>query len=48
MVDVKPLVTHLLPLDRIGKAFDLVAGYEDGVLRAVIQVGVDHSASSQP
>ncbi len=45
MVDVKPLVTHLLPPDRIGKAFDLVAGYEDGVLRAVIQVGAGYSAS---
>lgn len=39
MVDVNPLVTHLLPLDRVGDAFELVAGYEDGVLRAVIQVG---------
>jgi L-iditol 2-dehydrogenase len=38
MVDVKPLATHLFPLERIGEAFELVAGYEGGVLRAVIQV----------
>jgi len=38
MVDVKPLATHLFPLERIGEAFELVAGYEDGVLRTVIQV----------
>ena len=38
MVDVKPLATHHLPLERIAEAFDLVAGYEDGVLRAMIQV----------
>ena len=38
MVDVKPLATHLFPLERIAEAFELVAGYRDGVLRAVIQV----------
>jgi len=37
-VDVKPLATHLFPLERIGEAFELVTGYKDGVLRAVIQV----------
>jgi L-iditol 2-dehydrogenase len=37
-VDVKPLVTHLFPLERITEAFDLVVAYNDGVLRAVIQV----------
>jgi L-iditol 2-dehydrogenase len=40
MVDVKPLATHLLPLDRIDEAFEMVAGYKDGVLRAVICVGL--------
>ncbi|MBN1657211.1 MAG: alcohol dehydrogenase catalytic domain-containing protein [Anaerolineae bacterium] len=39
MVDVKPLATHLFPLERIGEAFALVARYRDGVVRAVIQVG---------
>ena len=38
LVDVKPLVTHLFPLDRIADAFEMVVDYEDGVLRAVIQV----------
>jgi L-iditol 2-dehydrogenase len=38
MVDVKPLATHLFPLERVAEAFELVAGYDDGVLRAMIQV----------
>lgn len=38
MVDVKPLVTHTFPLERIAEAFEMVAAYDDGVLRAVIQV----------
>jgi L-iditol 2-dehydrogenase len=38
MVDVGSLVTHLLPLERVIDAFDRVAAYEDGVLRAVIEV----------
>jgi L-iditol 2-dehydrogenase len=38
MVDVKPLATHLFPLERIDEAFKLVAAYDSGVLRAMIQV----------
>jgi len=38
MVDVKSLVTHTFPLERIAEAFEMVAAYDDGVLRAVIQV----------
>jgi L-iditol 2-dehydrogenase len=38
LVDVKPLATHQLPLERVAEAMEMVAGYEDGVLRAVIQV----------
>jgi L-iditol 2-dehydrogenase len=37
-VDVKSLATHLFPLERISEAFEMVAGYQDGVLRAVVQV----------
>lgn len=37
-VDVRPLATHLFPLERIAEAFEMVASYEDGVLRAVIQM----------
>jgi L-iditol 2-dehydrogenase len=38
LVDVKPLVTHLVPLERLADAFEMVVDYDDGVLRAVIQV----------
>jgi L-iditol 2-dehydrogenase len=37
-VDVKPLATHLLPLERVEEAFEIVAGYKDRVLRALIEV----------
>jgi L-iditol 2-dehydrogenase len=37
-VDVRRLATHFFPLERIADAFELVAGYGDGVLRAMIQV----------
>ncbi|RME85271.1 MAG: alcohol dehydrogenase [Caldilineae bacterium] len=38
MVDVRALATHLIPLSRIAEAFEMVANYRDGVIRAVIQV----------
>jgi L-iditol 2-dehydrogenase len=38
MVDVKSLVTHEFPLERIAEAFEMVANYDGGVLRAVIQI----------
>jgi L-iditol 2-dehydrogenase len=38
MVDVKSLATHLFPLERTDEAFELVAAYGDGVLRAMIQI----------
>ena len=38
MVDVKSLVTHTFPLERIAEAFEMVVAYDDGVLRAIIQV----------
>jgi len=41
MVDVKSLVTHIFPLERISEAFEVVAAYDDGVLRAVIQVSAE-------
>ncbi len=37
-VDPRPLLTHRFPLERIGEAFDLVAGYRDGVVKAVIDI----------
>ena len=39
MVDIKALATHTFSLEEIEEAFELVAGYEDGVLRAMIHVG---------
>ena len=43
LVDVKALVTHWFPLERTAEAFELVAGYRDGVLRAVIEVSAQGS-----
>ncbi|OPX21739.1 MAG: hypothetical protein B1H02_07195 [Candidatus Latescibacteria bacterium 4484_107] len=39
MVDLKCLVTHRYPLERIAEAFDVVGGYRDGVIKAIITVG---------
>lgn len=36
MIDVKPLITHRMPLERVSEAFDLLDGYKDGVMKAVI------------
>lgn len=33
------MVTHTFPLARTQEAFDLVAGYADGVLKAIVEVG---------
>jgi len=38
LVDVGSLATHEFPLERIGEAFEMVANYEDGVLRAIIRI----------
>ena len=37
-IDPRPLLTHRFPLERISEAFDLVAAYRDGVVKAVIDV----------
>jgi L-iditol 2-dehydrogenase len=37
-VAVRPLATHVFPLERIAEAFELVAAYDDGVLRAIIEL----------
>jgi len=31
-------VTHHFPLDRIEEAFELVAGYGDGVIKAMVEL----------
>jgi L-iditol 2-dehydrogenase len=33
-----PLLTHRFPLDEISAAFELVAGYRDGVIKAVVEI----------
>ena len=38
-VNVNPLMTHHFPLREAGSAFDLVSGYRDGVIKAIIHVG---------
>ncbi len=37
-IDVDPLATHHFPLDKTKVAFDLVADYADGVVKAIIHV----------
>ncbi len=37
-VDLDSLVTHRFPLERTAEAFDLVADYRDGVIKAMIDV----------
>ncbi len=37
-IDPSPLVTHRFPMDQVSAAFELVAGYRDGVIKAVIDV----------
>jgi L-iditol 2-dehydrogenase len=38
MVDLKSIATHFLPLTDIPEAFEMVANYRDGVIRAVVQM----------
>jgi L-iditol 2-dehydrogenase len=38
LVDVKSLVTHHFPLEKLSNAMDLVAEYNDGVIKAMIQI----------
>jgi L-iditol 2-dehydrogenase len=37
-IDARPLLTHRFPLLRIAEAFELVASYGDGVLKAIVDV----------
>jgi L-iditol 2-dehydrogenase len=37
-IDVDSMITHRFPLDQATTAFDLVAGYKDGVVKAMINV----------
>jgi L-iditol 2-dehydrogenase len=37
-IDPRPLLTHRFPLEKIAEAFELVAGYRDGVIKAIIEM----------
>ena len=37
-IDLEPLVTHHFPLEETKQAFDLVADYGDGVVKAIVHV----------
>ena len=37
-VDVDPVFTHHFDFDKIADAFGLVAGYRDGIIKAVVHV----------
>jgi len=40
-LNVDALVTHRFPLERVREAFDLVAAYDDGVIKAMIDISPD-------
>ena len=37
-VSINDMVTHRFPLDRTGEAYDLVASYGNGVMKAMITI----------
>jgi len=37
-IDPDPLLTHRFPLERIRDAFELVADYRDGVIKAIVEL----------
>jgi L-iditol 2-dehydrogenase len=37
-VNIDPLMSHRFPMAETQAAFDLVAGYRDGVIKALIQI----------
>jgi L-iditol 2-dehydrogenase len=39
LVDLTLMLTHTLPLERARDAFELMAGYHDGVVRVAVEVG---------
>ena len=40
-IDPRPLLTHRFSLSQIADAFELVAGYRDGVVKAVVDLSVE-------
>lgn len=42
-IDVSPLLTHRFPMERMQEAFELVASYGDGVIKAVVDLSENRS-----
>jgi len=38
LLDVRSPVTHRFPLDDVRRAFDMAAGYRDGVVKAMVEL----------
>ncbi len=38
LINLKPLITHYYPLEKISEAFELVSEYRNGVIKAIIQI----------
>lgn len=38
IIDLKPLITHRLPLTGVGQAMEMLSNYSDGVIKAVIEM----------
>jgi threonine dehydrogenase-like Zn-dependent dehydrogenase len=36
LIDLKPLITHRLPIADVGQAMELLSHYRDGVIKVVI------------
>jgi L-iditol 2-dehydrogenase len=39
LIDVQSVITHCFPLEEAAEAYELVASYQDGVVKAIIEVG---------
>lgn len=47
VINTTPLVTHRFPMERIQEAFELVAGYRDGVIKAVVDLSLPEVANAK-
>jgi len=46
-LDTTLFLTHRFPLDRVGEAFELVAGYRDGVIKAVVDLSTAKEGAAE-
>ncbi|MBN2200764.1 hypothetical protein JW777_02305, partial [bacterium] len=47
-IDMDAMATHVFPLERTADAFETVAGYRDGVMKAMIRLGLDGEGEGRP